>query len=163
MVRRVFFSFHYERDAWRAGQVRNSDITKKAVEGTGFIDTADWEGLQKQGDEAIKRWIDNQLEGTSVTVVLIGKETSQRDWVRYEIRRSVEKKNGILGVYIHNLKDSDQTTDQKGDAYFGEIDKDEKGNSVYFGQRYPTYDYVNDDGYHNLPDWIEKAAQKAGR
>lgn len=28
MARRVFFSFHYERDIWRANQVRNRWITK---------------------------------------------------------------------------------------------------------------------------------------
>ena len=38
MTRKVFFSFHYERDVWRAGIVRNSDITKKSVEAAGFID-----------------------------------------------------------------------------------------------------------------------------
>ena len=26
MARKVFFSFHYERDAWRVAQVRNSNI-----------------------------------------------------------------------------------------------------------------------------------------
>lgn len=27
----------------------------------------------------------------------------------------------------------------------------------------PTYDWVNDDGYNNFGDWVEKAAKKAGR
>ena len=26
MARKVFFSFHYERDAWRVAQVRNSNV-----------------------------------------------------------------------------------------------------------------------------------------
>jgi len=37
----------------------------------GFIDAANFEKLKKQGDAAIKRWIDDQLKGTSVTVVLV--------------------------------------------------------------------------------------------
>ena len=163
MVRRVFFAFHYERDIWRANQVRNSWVTKPDREAAGFWDAADWEKVQKEGDEAIKRWIDGQLDGTSVTVVLIGKETSSREWVRYEVRKSHERGNGLLGVYIHNLKDETGNTDQQGNNHFGELGKDDKGNSIYFFQMYPTYDYVNDDGYDNLPDWIEKAAQKAGR
>jgi len=85
MARRVFFSFHYERDILRVGQIRNSGITKSGVESAGFIDAASWESVKRQGDEAIKRWISSQLDGTSVTVVLIGAETSQREWVKYEI------------------------------------------------------------------------------
>jgi len=37
MARRVFFSFHYERDNWRAGQARNSWVTKDR-ESAGFWD-----------------------------------------------------------------------------------------------------------------------------
>jgi len=163
MVRRVFFSFHYERDIWRVSQVRNSWVTKPDIEEAGYIDAASWENIRKQGDDAIKRWIANQLDGTSVTVVLIGKETSTREWVRYEIRKSYEKKNGLLGVYIHNLKDNEGKTDEQGNNYFGEIGKDDKGNPVYFGQIFPTYDYVNNKGYDNIGDWIEQAAKKAGK
>jgi len=70
MVRRVFFSFHYEKDVWRANVVRNSWVSKPDRESAGFIDAADFEKLKKQGEEAIKRWINGQLEGTSVTAVL---------------------------------------------------------------------------------------------
>lgn len=35
--------------------------------------------------------IDNRLEGTSVTVVLVEAETSDRDWVKYDIKRSHER------------------------------------------------------------------------
>ena len=34
---------------------------------------------------------------------------------------------------------------------------------MYFWQLYPTYDWVDDDGFNNLGDWVEKAAKKAGR
>lgn len=43
MARRVFFSFHYERDAWRAAQVRNSWVTKPDREAAGFWDAVAWE------------------------------------------------------------------------------------------------------------------------
>ncbi|HEC91575.1 MAG TPA: TIR-like domain-containing protein, partial [Candidatus Atribacteria bacterium] len=83
MARRVFFSFHYERDVWRSNVVRNSWVAKPDREAAGFIDSAEFETLKRQGEEAIKRWINRQLEGTSVTVVLIGSETYKREWVRY--------------------------------------------------------------------------------
>lgn len=163
MVRYVFFSFHFERDIWRANQVRNSWVCKEDRAAAGFWDRAGWEKVQKEGDEAVKRWINSNMNGTSVTVVLIGAETSSRKWVQYEVMRSFEDKKGMLGVSIHNMKDEDQKTDAKGTPYFGEIGKDEKGNSVYFSTSYPIYDYIDDDGYNKLGDWIEAAAKKAGR
>ena len=68
MARRVFFSFKYKEDVSRAMVVRNSWVAQ-GKEAAGFIDAADFEKLEKQGDDAIRNWIDKQLEGTSVTVV----------------------------------------------------------------------------------------------
>lgn len=160
MARKAFFSFHYERDVWRAGQVRNSWVTKDDREAAGFWDSAAWEEVKKKGTEAVEKWIDDQLKGTSVTVVLIGAETSTRDYVGYEIKQSHAKKNGMLGIYIHNLKDSSQKTDTKGANPFDKWTfKDADGNVV----TYPTYDWVSDDGYNKMGEWIEAAAKKAGR
>ena len=83
MARRVFFSFHYKQDAARAGVVRNHSVTKSGLGDAGYIDAADWETLERQGERAIQNWIDRQLQGTSVTVVLIGRETANRPWVQY--------------------------------------------------------------------------------
>ena len=163
MARRVFFSFHHERDNWRIGRVRNSWVTKPDREAAGFWDAADWEKLKRLGNEATQRWIDKQLEGTSVTAVLIGAETSDRKWVKYEIKKSYERGNGLLGVYIHNIQDKDGYTDRKGENPFGYFYIEQDGKKVYLSEIYPTYDWVNDDGYNNFGDWVEKAARKAGR
>jgi len=153
MARRVFFSFHYERDAWRAGQVRNCWVTKPSREEAGYIDAADWEEIKKGGDEAIKKWIREQLKGTSVTVVLIGAETADRKYVKYEIEQSIEKGNGLLGVYVHNLKDQDGKTDCKGRNPFKELDC----------ENVEIYDWHNDDGYNNIGDWVESSAEKVNK
>ncbi|HRZ32808.1 MAG TPA: TIR domain-containing protein [Flavobacterium sp.] len=163
MARRAFFSFHYKNDVWRANQVRNSWVTKDDKEAAGFVDAAEFEKVEKEGEDAIKRWINKQLEGTSVTVVLIGSETSNRPYVKYELQKSYEKGNGMLGIYIHKCKDKDGNTCTKGSNQFGEIGKDAKGNPVYFSVDYPCYDWVDDDGYNNMGKWIEAAAKKAGR
>jgi len=151
MARRVFFSFHYERDIWRASQIRNSWVTKPDRESAGFWDAADWEEVKKKGEEAIRRWINNQLEGTSVTVVLIGAETSERKYVQYEINQRWNKGNGLIEIYIHNLKDQNGKTDIKGKDPFVKLG--------YEGIR--TYDWVNDNGYENLGDWVEDSYQRA--
>lgn len=159
MARRTFFSFHYERDAWRAGQVRNSWVTKDR-EDAGFWDKAQWEEVKKKGEDAIHKWIDGQLSGTSVTVVLIGAETSAREYVDYEITQSHKKKNGMLGIYIQSMKDVSGNTDTKGSNPFLKWTfKDSDGNVIV----YRTYDWATDDGRSNMGSWIEAAAKKAGR
>ena len=85
MARRAFFSFHYENDVWRGNVVRNSWVTKPGSEAAGFVDAADFEEVKKGGDGAIKRWIEKQIDGTSVTVVLIGSQTNQIGYVTLEL------------------------------------------------------------------------------
>ena len=115
MARRVFFSFHYERDIWRTNVVRNSGI----VEGNaaaGFHDASLWEEAKKKGDSEVKKLIDKGLNGTSVTVVLIGAQTVQRKFVDYEIEQSIARGNGLLGIYISGIKDSNGNSDTQGAA-----------------------------------------------
>jgi hypothetical protein len=73
--RRVFFSFHYEADVWRATIVRNAGIVD-ANSRAGWTDSSLWEEAKKNGKEEIKRLIDKGLKGTSVTAVLIGTQTA---------------------------------------------------------------------------------------
>lgn len=110
MARRVFFSFKYV-DVSRAMIVRNSWVVQ-GRESAGFIDAADFEKLKKQGDAAIKRWIDGQLNGTFVTVVLVGSLTCSSRWVKYEIEMSKYLGHGLLGVDISKVPDFKGTTSQ---------------------------------------------------
>lgn len=162
MARRTFFSFHYNNDVWRANIVRNSWVTKDDKIAAGFIDAAEFEKIKNQGVDKVKEWIRNQLSYTTVTVVLIGSETNSREYVKYEIEESYKRGNGMLGIYIHNLKDKDGNTSNKGSNQFGEIGKDSTRNSVFFSVEYPSYDWIDDNGYKNMGSWIESAAIKAG-
>lgn len=146
MARRVFFSFKYE-DVWRANIVRNSWVTQ-GTQAAGFIDAADFESVKRRGDNAIKAWIDNQLRGTSVTVVLVGENTCSSRWVDYEIRKSIEIGNGLLGIDISKIADSSGKVGNR----CGQIPK---GFSFYL--------WNNQDGYKNMGLWIEQAAKAAGR
>ena len=143
MARRAFFSFKY-KDVSRAMVVRNSWVTQ-GKEAAGFIDAADFEEVKRKGDTAIKNWIDKQLEGTSVTVVLVGEKTCSSRWVKYEIEKSIEIGNGLLGIDVSKIKDLQGNTSER----CGEIPKD-----------YKFYLWNNDEGYKNMGDWIEKAAKK---
>lgn len=70
MARKVFYSFHYANDISRVMVVRNHWVTNPD-EANAIIDKAEFEQIKRQGDQAVKRWINKQLNGTSVTVVLI--------------------------------------------------------------------------------------------
>lgn len=114
MARRVFFSFKY-LDVSRAMVVRHSWVTQ-GRDAAGFVDAADFEKIKRQGDSAIKRWIDSQLNSTSVTVVLVGAKTCSSRWVKYEIEQSIARGNGLLGIDISKIKGLDgSTTDRCGE------------------------------------------------
>lgn len=165
MARKVFFSFHYEEDINRSMVVRNSWVTQ-GKEVAGFIDKAEFEKVKKEGKEAICRWIDKQLVGTSVTVVLIGKETLNRPFVQYEIRKSIERGNAIIGVYIHNIKDMiTQKTSIKGNPHtiIGYYDYEGKIPAYFDNICDGIYDYSQDNGYFNLGIWIEEAAKEKNK
>lgn len=104
MARRVFFSFHFENDVWRANQIRNANVVAGA-DVAGFFDHSEYEEAKRKGDGEIKRLIRAKLQNTSVTVVLIGLLTASRPYVQYEIQQSIARNNGLLGIYIHHLKD----------------------------------------------------------
>jgi hypothetical protein len=143
LARKVFFSFHFDRDSWRVAQVRNSNVVS-GYDKNPFYDKADWEAVKKKGEAAVKKWIDDQLKGTSVTVVLIGQETSTRPWVKYEIEQSVALGKGLIGIDISKISDSSGQTDETG------------ANPLPAG--YPYYRWNNDNGRENLGAWIEDAA-----
>lgn len=77
-----------------------------ALEGNRPVSDNEWETITRGGDSAIKRWIADQLTGKSCTVVLIGSATAGRKWIDYEIEKSWNDGKGIVGIYVHNLKDA---------------------------------------------------------
>ncbi|MDT4012501.1 MULTISPECIES: TIR domain-containing protein [Staphylococcus] len=154
MSRRVYFSFHYDNDISRVMTVRNSGLTKNDKV-MGFIDKAEFETIKRNGKIAVQNWIDGQLKGTSVTIVLVGAETLNRPYVQYEILESLKRGNKIIGISIGNIKDLNgyKSTSQ---SFCKNIGEDEFGNSIWFDDIIQgKYDYIIDDGYNNLPRWID--------
>lgn len=98
--RQVFFSFHYDNDNWRAAQIRNMG----KVDSSSTFSDNDWEEIKQKTEIKIKNWIDEQLNKRSCLLVLIGEDTANRKWVQYEIKRAFELDKGIVGIYIHKLK-----------------------------------------------------------
>lgn len=157
--RQVFFSFHYGRDVWRAAQVRNMG---KVLDDSTFSDN-DWEEVRRKTTSAIKKWIDDQLAMRSCLVVLVGKETSERDWVKYEIRKAMELHKGIVGIRINCLKDQYGNTDDEGaNPFFSILNKDGHRLSNYvtlFTSRYRFSSNVYQDIKDNIENLIEDAIE----
>ena len=115
MAKRVFFSFYYQDVIdFRANVVRQHWLTKPDRESAGFFDASIWESAKRTGPIAVKRLINSGLDGTSVTCVLIGSETYERPWVRYEILKSFRRGNSLFGVHINCIKGRDQKTKLNG-------------------------------------------------
>ena len=120
MARKCFFSFHYKPDSHRAAQVRGIGT----IEGNRPATDNDWESITSRGDAAIKKWIAGQMLGKSCTVVLVGSKTANRKWINYEIVQSWDKGMGVVGIYIHGLKNLDGRISTKGNNPFDYITHD---------------------------------------
>lgn len=161
MARRLFFSFHYAQDVRRIVQVRNSWVVRAKGEAQPFYDAANFEDAKKRAG-GIEKWIEEQLKGTSVTVVLFGAATYEREWVQHEIKRSHELGKGILAIDIHKIKDPQLGAGSKGRNPLDYWQTEQGGRKVSFSSIYKTYDWVDNDGYNNLATWVEVAAKAAG-
>jgi len=156
MPRRAFYSFHYKEDNWRAAQVRNMGV----IEGNRPVSDNEWEKIKRGGDKAIKRWIDDQMKGKSVVIVLIGSRTAGRKWIKYEIQRGWQLKKGVLGIYIHNLKDKNGNQSLKGRNPFDDftlngvkLSKIVKAYDPPYRESTKVYDYIK----RNLANWVDEA------
>src|SRR5579863_5689616 len=108
MAKRVYFAFHYQDVIdFRANVVRNHNFLG-GVDAAGYYDHSIWEEAQRTSPLALKRLINAELQNSSVTAVLIGSDTWARRWVRYEIMKSVERGNIVIGVHINSIKGRDQ-------------------------------------------------------
>lgn len=158
MAKRVFFSFHYQADNWRAATVRSIG----AIDGSSVATDNEWETIKKGGDSAIQKWIDGQIHGKSCGIVLIGSATAGRKWIDYEIKKCWDEGKGLLGIYIHNLKDSSGNQSSKGANPFATFTL--KNGTVPLTSVVTAYDPPYTDSKQaysyistNLESWIDAA------
>lgn len=154
--RRVFYSFHFENDVMRVQQVRNMG----ALEGNEPVSVNDWEEVKKKGDDSIKKWIEDTMVGRSCVVVLVGEETAQRKWCKYEIEKAWQDGKGLLGIYIHNLNCPNNGKSKKGPNPFEqfEIDDGAKMSTIVKCHNPSSADAYNDIK-ENIEAWIEDAIE----
>lgn len=156
MLRNVFFSFHYKPDNWRASQVRNMGV----IEGNAPVRDNDWEVIVRGGDAAIRKWINSQMHGRSCIVVLIGNRTAKRKWINYEIEKAWNDGKGLVGIYIHHLKNRAGGQALKGKNPFDYFAIDGRKLSSVVKAYEPPYKRSRNVYHHieeNIENWVEEA------
>ena len=160
--RRVFYSFHYEADVWRAAQVRNIGAT----EGNEPVSDNNWEQIKRGGDAAIQNWINSQIAPRSCVIVLIGTNTAGRRWIDYEIAQAWNQNKALLGIHIHQLENQYGQPSWKGFDPFDQI-RLQNGTPIskYVTTYHPdVYASNSKEAYAhiraNLANWVEIAIQQ---
>jgi hypothetical protein len=196
-TRFTFYSFHYA-DVMRVNQIRKCDQFKTTDQQTPrVVDRSLWETAKKTNPAALASMIDKALLGTSATCVLAGTDTWSREWVKYEIARSLERGKGLLTVFIHNCPCPNNGRAAQGynpldqialgldmriyewEPYVGWkphgrvtekltswpkwLPQPAPGNLMRLSAGARSYDWVADDGAHNLIHWTDAAAAAAGK
>ncbi len=152
--RQVFYSFHYDNDVFRVHQIRNIG----AIEENKPVSANNWEEVKRKGDASIEKWIDDNMNYRSCVIVLIGEQTANRKWVKHEIEKAWNEGKGLLGIYIHNLKDPRTGVCKQGANPFDQFTfKDGTKLSSKVKCYNPNSTSPNMEIILKLEDWIEKA------
>jgi hypothetical protein len=88
--------------------------------------------VDSTNDQYIKRRINQEMDNTSVTVVIVGDKTKDSDWVDYEIERSIERGNGLVAIKADDSVDDEDVPDKIQEAG-GEVvnwNPDEFGDAI---------------------------------
>lgn len=89
---RVFLSFHYKQDYEVAREIR------EYIEHTMGSYVVEEEDITSQGN--IKEWINDKINYSNITILLIGKKTADRELVHYEIQQSILHGNPIVPICL---------------------------------------------------------------
>ncbi len=155
--RQVFYSFYYKKDVMRVSQIRNIG----ALEDNKPVSDNDWEEVKGKGDDSIAKWIDENMKYRSCVIVMVGEETADRKWVKYEIKKAWNEGKGLLGIYIHNLKDPNTGKSAKGKNPFEQffIKNGEKSLSDIVKCYNPDPSNPYNDIADHLETWVEEAIE----
>lgn len=163
----VFLSFDYKQDVFRVQQIRNIG----SLEGQTLLSANDFETIKRKGDAAVQKWIDDNMKYTQCIIVIIGKDTANRPWVQYEIKKAWNEKRPMFGIYVHNLECPVNGSCQKGKNPF-DILGEQVANSIrcYEPDTYSLemlYDKTITKGKaaynhikRNIEEWVDTAVRE---
>jgi hypothetical protein len=102
--RKVYFAFSFI-DIVRVNNVRQIGKIgpRESRNARTFYDRSIWEQRSITNDDGLKNLMRNGVKHSSAVCVLIGTDTWDSRWVKYEIARAVSDGRGLFGVHINSL------------------------------------------------------------
>lgn len=91
----VFLSYHYQSDHKIAKEITNL-VNKDRTN----MFTVVQEKTKRKNPKSIKKWVDENIKKTKFTILLISQETLKREYVSYEIDKSIEHGNTIIPILL---------------------------------------------------------------
>ena len=151
--KQVFYSFHFDNDVMRVQQIRNIGV----IEDNKPVSVNDWEQVRRGGTPSIQKWIDENMKYKNCVVVLVGSQTADREWVKYEIKKAWNDGRGLVGIHIHNIKCPRNGLGRQGENPFDQFTVNGKSLSsivqCYNPNSYDAYGDIKS----NLERWVEEA------
>lgn len=143
----VFISYHYDSDNKIAKQITDIINTDKM---SSF--TAVRENIKETDEKIIKDWINNEIQKTKITILLISSQTLNRDYVKYELSSSLSNKNVIIPILIDSKENAFTQKD---------INNIEKKLKKEFNNRIlKIKKWFHDNGKENLLWWLNSVVEK---
>jgi len=102
------------------------------------------------------------MSGRSCTIVLIGSQTADRKWINHEIIKSWDDGKGVVGIYVHGITNSKDSTTAKGNNPFDYIGYGNSGKKL--SSIVKCYDPKGSDSkerYGWISDHISNAVEEA--
>lgn len=101
MVHKVFVSYHHDNDQWEANHLRDFYGSNDTLLDRSLSEA--YEGLTN--DQILAAIRTEHLKDSTVTIVLVGKDTAKRKWVDWEIYSSLRpygdrSRNGLLAIML---------------------------------------------------------------
>lgn len=101
--RRVFVAYHHHADQGSVDRF----IERFSADLEVFTDSSLERAADSDDVEYLNQVCREAIAGTSVTIVLIGRETARRKFVDWEIRDTLYRKHGLVGILRGGLADSE--------------------------------------------------------
>ena len=95
--RRIFVSYHHDNDQWFYNEFsRIFNDTYEVVTDISLDRAVD----SDDPDYVLRRIREKNITGSSCTIVLCGSETPNRKYVDWEIKATVDKMHGLIGINL---------------------------------------------------------------
>ncbi len=101
--RKVFISYHHKGEQ----KIVDNFIETFSDDYDVFIDESLDRAADSEDAEYLNQVCRDAIDGTSVTIVMMGKQTGRRKFVDWEIRHTLHREHGLVGISRPDLADSD--------------------------------------------------------